>query len=336
MPRQDDPLLIACLSAIVLTSLATWAYLTIRLLLRGALLSYEPRRPVPWGAVGALLACLWVLNSLTMVFLREPPVPVAQSVSPLPSPESPRPAAEPQVATRKNSPLQMVTMVVFILLLTGSVLAAIATYSGATMGDLGLPEFADEFARDVAIGVVACFAALPPVYGLLALLFHWFQGETHHPLIETLMHDSNPGFVMMATISAVIVAPVCEEITFRLLLQGWLEKCDDELRTTDDKIETTYGECQVTNEGENCALEPLRRKLACIPRGWLPIFVSSALFAAAHIGQGTAPFALFLLAIVLGYTYQRTHRIVPCITLHATFNLLNMLVLWLSLTNSSR
>jgi membrane protease YdiL (CAAX protease family) len=60
----------------------------------------------------------------------------------------------------------------------------------------------------------------------------------------------------------------------------------------------------------------------------LPIVLSSALFALAHVGHGPDPIPLFFLALILGYIYQRTHRIVPCIVAHMLFNSLAMLVLW--------
>ena len=65
-----------------------------------------------------------------------------------------------------------------------------------------------------------------------------------------------------------------------------------------------------------------------LPHGWLPILVSSLLFALAHFGIGPDPIPLFFLAIVLGYTYQRTHRIVPCMVTHALFNSLTLIALW--------
>jgi membrane protease YdiL (CAAX protease family) len=60
----------------------------------------------------------------------------------------------------------------------------------------------------------------------------------------------------------------------------------------------------------------------------VPILVSSLLFAVAHFGYGPEPIPLFFLAIVLGYIYQRTHRILPSIVTHATFNAFAMFILW--------
>jgi membrane protease YdiL (CAAX protease family) len=52
------------------------------------------------------------------------------------------------------------------------------------------------------------------------------------------------------------------------------------------------------------------------------------LFAAAHVGYGPEPAPLFVLALILGFCYQRTHRIIPSIVAHGLFNLLSMIALW--------
>ena len=75
-------------------------------------------------------------------------------------------------------------------------------------------------------------------------------------------------------------------------------------------------------------LEPPARGVAGLPYGWLPIIISAAAFGIAHFGYGPEPVPLFFLGLVLGFVYQRTHRIVPCIVAHSLFNLFTMVVLW--------
>ena len=61
---------------------------------------------------------------------------------------------------------------------------------------------------------------------------------------------------------------------------------------------------------------------------WLPILASAVLFGVAHWGHGPAPIPLTLLAIGLGYVYQRTHSIVPVMVVHALFNSVSMLLFY--------
>ena len=61
------------------------------------------------------------------------------------------------------------------------------------------------------------------------------------------------------------------------------------------------------------------------PRSWItqshwPIYVTSAIFAGLHIGQGAAPIPLFVLSVALGYLYRKTESILPCIVLHMLLN----------------
>jgi hypothetical protein len=165
---------------------------------------------------------------------------------------------------------------------------------------------------------------------------------------------------------AEVTAPLSEEIFFRLLLQGWLEKLEhrwvrpheerlnDEARMTTDELEMATDEFEIANEESGTTNDtpeatydssfvirhssfedpvppiepPPARGFAGLPYGWTPILISSLLFAMAHFGYGPDPIAIFFLALILGHVYQRTHRIVPCIVAHALFNSLAMLILW--------
>ena len=73
---------------------------------------------------------------------------------------------------------------------------------------------------------------------------------------------------------------------------------------------------------------PPRTGVFGLPYGWFPILLSSFLFGIAHFGYGPEPIPLFLFGAVLGYLFQRTHRILPCIVAHALFNLVSMVMLW--------
>jgi len=68
---------------------------------------------------------------------------------------------------------------------------------------------------------------------------------------------------------------------------------------------------------------------------WWPIVVSSLLFALAHYSHGPDPIPLFFLAMGLGYIYQRTHRVWPCILIHMLVNGFSLLTLWLTVNQPS-
>ena len=59
--------------------------------------------------------------------------------------------------------------------------------------------------------------------------------------------------------------------------------------------------------------------------------MSGTAFGLAHYGQGVAPIPLVLFGIVLGYLYQRTHRLTACIAAHMLFNSYSLGLLWLQL-----
>ena len=67
-------------------------------------------------------------------------------------------------------------------------------------------------------------------------------------------------------------------------------------------------------------------------RRWPAILTVSAVFASVHIGA--VPFyalpPLFVLSIGFGWVYEKTGRLSASITMHAAFNLVNLLLAWLT------
>ncbi len=57
-----------------------------------------------------------------------------------------------------------------------------------------------------------------------------------------------------------------------------------------------------------------------MPKTAWPVYVTSALFALMHFGQGAAPIPLFFLSLGLGFLYQRTGRLFPAIVVHMLLN----------------
>jgi membrane protease YdiL (CAAX protease family) len=320
----DDPLFAAIVFAVLLSSGLVWLTLLGRWRRGEPLLPYEPRAAVPWGALVAMLTVLLVGIALA----------TSSGVEAEPG-DAPGPL---EVAQR------LIVFILFHFAIVGVVLSLVTALYRATLRDFGLPAYAEEIVRDVRIGIVACLAALAPVYGVQLLMLYLF-GPSLHPLVEMVTSgEPNLGLLLLASVAAVVVAPVNEEVFFRLLLQGWLEKMEDQWvrqnADRNDEARLTNDEARATNDDVGSPThssfvirhssldQPPPRGLFRLPHGWFPILASALLFAAAHFGYGPDPIAIFFLALVLGYVYQRTHRIVPCIVAHGLFNSLAMLVLW--------
>lgn len=87
-----------------------------------------------------------------------------------------------------------------------------------------------------------------------------------HPLVQLLAADPRPSTLIMALLAATLVAPLAEELFFRLALQGWLETRDREWARR---------------------WFPERR----VPRGAVAIGISAGVFALLHLRTvgGEAP-----------------------------------------------
>jgi membrane protease YdiL (CAAX protease family) len=298
--------------------------------LRGRrILEYESRGPVPWGPVVIWPAVAFVLLALLTDSGGDTGAPHDVPVKPW------------QVAEHLLAAILLQTMM-------AAMVVGIALLSHATVLDMGIVASARQLTRDAVLGLTTFLAAVAPVHAIQALLLHFTEQKelSNHPLVKMVTSDEpHLGVFVLACITAVIVAPICEEILYRLMLQGWLEKWEDErlgwreLATTCPIVVESDGQVMDTDTAParttlpesgpatNGATNPPKVGIAGLPYGWFPILVSSALFAAAHYGYGPEPVPIFFLAIILGYLYQRTHRIVPCIVAHALFNLLTMIAL---------
>jgi membrane protease YdiL (CAAX protease family) len=158
---------------------------------------------------------------------------------------------------------------------------------GATATDLG-------FARglggaDLRLALGGLGLVLAPLLGLAAVLNALVPYE--HPVVEFLTARRDALAVGLVLATALVAAPLVEELFFRRIFQGWLEK----------------------------------RLPQADAAG--AIAISAAAFALAHRGQGLAYVPLFPLGLVLGLIARRTGSIVPCILLHAFFNAVSVALL---------
>ncbi|TWT95809.1 CAAX amino terminal protease self- immunity [Botrimarina colliarenosi] len=233
----------------------------------------EPRRrrPVPWGGEGALLAGFYLVCAA---------LSLAASVN-----DEAAPTGDLRLS---GAVLQLLSQLAFAAIAVAVLIARYPT-RGLTWGDLGLGDLPRKLAGDVGLGVLACMAMLPFVYGANYVLVLLFGNPTLHPAIESLLHDSDWESLLSIGLVASVGAPLFEELAFRVLLQGGLERIGGRRAT------------------------------------W-PIVASSLAFALAHTNQGYAPVPIAVLALGLGYVYRQTHSYPAVVAMHVTFNSLSLAV----------
>ena len=246
-----------------------------------------------------------------------------------------------RIVGRDNSPLTFTEQIVLVsiidLILLAVVPVSVMLLSNADRVDLGLTS--DNLARNVAIGGAAFLLITPVVMtinGLAQWFYQLFYQSKPHPLLEMLRDEATPGAIVLAYVSAVILAPAAEELIFRGIIQGWLRRVFLESSLSDDPSDPTYLPPQER-------LEPGIRWLPAAPGilsrnlaksstwRYLPVVLTSAFFALIHFPQMPAPLALFPLSLVLGMVYERTGSLVPSIVLHALFNGFNTTMLLFAL-----
>ncbi len=164
---------------------------------------------------------------------------------------------------------------------------------------------------DVRLAASAFVMIMPAL-----LILQWLGSllvEYQHGTIELLKDGNNLPATLLTWTTAVLLAPLAEEIFFRGMLQSWLQ------RMTNDQGAISTGKALFggfTAKSGETGLPPGRQSQS----GWLPIILTSVAFGAVHLGQGLAPLILFLFSVVLGFLYRQTGSIRVCIVLHMLLN----------------
>jgi len=182
--------------------------------------------------------------------------------------------------------LALLNLLVAMVLLAVSLLVAAMTFRFGLRRGLGLTR--RHWLYDTGRGIVAFLAVMPLCLGLL-WLFQWATpsepSHRQHEMLTALRVLSAP-WQAMVIFTAVILAPLAEEVFFRGLVQSVV------------------------------------RRYTRMP--WAGIFISATFFALVHVPYWHHMPALFILAVVLGYNYERCGRLWAPILLHAIFNAVNI------------
>lgn len=145
-----------------------------------------------------------------------------------------------------------------------------------------------------AVGIPIVFATLYATVIVGELIRGEPPPPAGHFMLEQIRAARSPVTLGLLYVSAVVVAPVAEEIIFRGLIQNVLVR------------------------------------YMGAARRWWAIFITSLLFAAIHLGATPIPepiIALFVLSMLFGWLYERTGNLWLPIALHAIFNALNIVAL---------
>ncbi len=213
--------------------------------------------------------------------------------------------------------------------------------SRARATDLGLTT--DGLARKVATGVVGCLAAAPVVYAVQFASAQRWKPEPH-PILQMLRNDPNGTGAVLAILAAVVIGPALEELLFRGILLGWLERLfagrpapkradpppaefaieapaiRPVAATVGDDLDWRAPYDAPTESSFLPTESPTPTTLPYRPLAIFPNLITSVIFAGLHFQQWPAPLALFPLSMVFGYLYRRTGSLAAPYAAHALFN----------------
>ncbi|UCE58546.1 MAG: CPBP family intramembrane metalloprotease [Phycisphaerales bacterium] len=133
----------------------------------------------------------------------------------------------------------------------------------------------------LAVGI--CPMVLQTTMALITSLAPDYEFPTH-PTIETLHDPAGPlGLKVLLWLSAAVIAPVAEETFFRGVLQTFL--------------------------------------IGLVRSRWIATCAAALAFSVIHVSQPHAIPALFVLAVLIGFIYERTGSLNSAIVIHTLFNL---------------
>lgn len=348
--------MMVALSAVALATIAAgavgWALAFNRLYARLPLVPWSSRRPVPWGLFDLLIVvALYVVGLIGSTL-------VAHQLGWLPADTDLE-----KLTLNQRQLLTLLNVGVSVFVMVAS-LPLVVLRSGASLRDLGWSR--RDLVGDLKVGLMAFAMLAPPVYALQGLLVTIWK-PSKHPLMELFKGTPDGLLFAILVLAAVIIAPIFEELVFRVLLQGFLEKL---VTFTGEAHEVFFGSSPHSMppvaDTQPAVMAEAVLPLSALPpafadpqnpyaaslvpappeaqpvkpagdsqpelRGWqalLPIAISSLIFALLHYSHGPDWVALTLLAAGMGYVYQRTHRLLPSLIVHVLLNGFSMWAFWI-------
>jgi membrane protease YdiL (CAAX protease family) len=190
----------------------------------------------------------------------------------------------------------------------------------------------------IAAGAATLFILFPLIQISSAIVvfiyrhFHLEQADLH-PVLQIIGNTHSRWVGVLGIILAVILAPVSEELFYRGLLQTalgrlfyWMDSLLNHLPKDSADLALAYpadpgaGASKILNYFGKPTTAPPRNRTR-----WMAILVTAALFAVVH-GEVAFLAPLFILAVGLGYAYERTGNLWVSITAHSLFNAAQILL----------
>ena len=144
-----------------------------------------------------------------------------------------------------------------------------------------------------AVGLVCALVLVIATLLISKLVAEELGFDTHelgHDALKQMTQAKSKSSLWLMITSAVIVAPFFEEIIYRGLMQTAL-----------NRFSQWSGR-------------------------WIVVVASAAIFTVIHVGgmPGASLPGIFVLGILLGWIYEKTQSLLPCIIIHAAFNAFNV------------
>jgi membrane protease YdiL (CAAX protease family) len=234
-----------------------------------------------------------------------------------------------------------------------SILIMLRAGSGTRLYQLGLTP--SHPVRNAFAGFLTWVAFTPcvlAVYIFASWCWKWTNSvPEEHPLTKLGHEALSPLAWILIVLSAIVVAPVIEELFFRGLTQQWLAKRSwgglaglglalfQALWMRAEHFEPAWKHDGVS--GLLLELAPALFIVALLP-GWAilhwrwrsasaeAIYGTAAFFAASHSFAWPQPVPLFLLGVALGLLFYRTKSLYGPILCHALFNSVACVILFLT------
>ena len=216
------------------------------------ILEKEPRRPVPWNWVFLLLiGCVFLITVSTFQF-------VTISIS----------GGDPKTFDQDlATPYQQWAMIMGFSagMLASSLITVFMIFvlAGANASDLGISTQRIGYDIKLASWLFAMF--IVPVMVMQLLLLKIFPDAGQHPFVKIIEQSGNSRLITGIAVAAIIVAPIAEELLFRVYFQGWLERLVTRRRYSGNDLSATVGHSSTELSSAVFNAEPVSDELQASP-----------------------------------------------------------------------